>query len=178
MPEKPMDFEFIKTSVLSFVQEHQSYAPFILALMTFAESLAFVSLLLPTMTILIAMGFVLAAADIPFWVLWMGAVFGAFLGNWISYEFGRRYKKAAYEVWPLSRYPQLVARGEDFFQRFGPWAVFLGRFFGPIRAVIAMIAGIFLMPPVLFQATNIASASVWAFVILAPGAGLAHYLLW
>ena len=90
----------------------------------------------------------------------------------------QRYKKAAYEVWPLSRNPALIERGENFFLRFGPWAVFLGRFFGPTRAVIALIAGIFLMPGVLFQAANLASASVWAFVILAPGAGLAHLLVW
>jgi membrane protein DedA with SNARE-associated domain len=173
-----MDIEFLKTSVLEFVQNHKSYAPFVLGLMTFAESLAFVSLLLPTMTILVTVGFVLAAADIPFWMAWAGAVCGAFLGNWLSYAIGQRYKKTAYELWPLSRNPKLIVRGESFFQRFGPWAVFLGRFFGPIRAVIALIAGIFLMPSVLFQAANLASASVWAFVILAPGAGLAHYLLW
>jgi membrane protein DedA with SNARE-associated domain len=173
-----MDFELIKTSVVQFVQTHQAWAPVVLAAMTFGESLAFVSLLLPTMTLLIAVGFVLAAAEIPFWQAWAGAVVGAALGNWVSFEIGRRYKKAAYGIWPLSRYPQLVTRGEDFFQRFGPWAIFLGRFFGPIRAVIAMIAGIFLMPGVLFQAANLASATVWAFVILAPGAGLAHLLLW
>jgi membrane protein DedA with SNARE-associated domain len=173
-----MDFDLLKNSFLDFVQTHQAYAPFVVGLMTFGESLAFVSLLLPTMTILIATGFVLAAANIPFWEAWIGAVCGAFLGNWISFEIGRRYKKAAYEVWPLSRNPKLIDRGEAFFQRFGPWAVFLGRFFGPIRAVIAVIAGIFLMPNPLFQAANLASASVWAFVILAPGAGLARYLVW
>lgn len=173
-----MDIELWKSSILDFVQSHGAYAPIVLGLMTFAESLAFVSLLLPTMTILIAVGFVLAAADIPFWQAWIGAVCGAFLGNWVSYMIGQRYKKAAYELWPLSRNPKLITQGETFFQRFGPWAVFLGRFFGPIRAVIALIAGIFLMPGVLFQAANLASASVWAFVILAPGAGLAQYLLW
>jgi membrane protein DedA with SNARE-associated domain len=173
-----MDINLIKTSILDFVQAHQAYTPFVLGLMTFAESLAFVSLLLPTMTLLITVGFVLSAADVPFWQAWAGAVCGAAVGNWASFEIGRRYKKAAYQVWPLSRNPKLIQRGEDFFQRFGPWAVFLGRFFGPTRAVIAMIAGIFLMPSVLFQAANLASASVWAFVILAPGAGLAHYLLW
>ena len=173
-----MDIEFIKNSVVEFVRSHQAYTPFVLGLMTFAESLAFVSLLMPTMTILIGVGFVIAAAEIPFWQSWMGAVGGAVLGNWVSFEIGRRYKKAAYQVWPLSRHPKLIQRGEDFFQRFGPWAVFLGRFFGPTRAGIAMIAGIFLMPSVLFQAANLASASVWAFVILAPGAGLAHFLLW
>jgi membrane protein DedA with SNARE-associated domain len=34
------------------------------------------------------------------------------------------------------------------------------------------------MPGALFQAANLASAMVWAFVILAPGAGLAHLLVW
>jgi len=173
-----MDIAFLKTSIVEFVQAHQAYAPLVLGLMTFAESLAFVSLLLPTMTIMIAVGFVIAAADIPFWEVWAGAACGAFLGNWVSFAIGRRYKKATYETWPLSRHPKLILRGEDFFQRFGPWAVFLGRFFGPIRAVIALIAGIFLMPAMLFQAANMASASVWAFVILAPGAGLAHYWVW
>jgi membrane protein DedA with SNARE-associated domain len=173
-----MDIELLKNSVVNFVQNQQAYAPFVLGLMTFAESLALVSLLLPTMTILIGVGFVLAAAEIPFWQTWTGAMFGAILGNWTSFAIGRHYKKAAYEIWPLSRNPHLIVRGEQFFQRFGPWAVFLGRFFGPTRAVIAMIAGIFLMPNVLFQAANLASASVWAFVILAPGAGLAHLLLW
>jgi membrane protein DedA with SNARE-associated domain len=173
-----MDIEFIKNSIVGFVQSHQAFAPFVLGLMTFGESLAFVSLLLPTMTILIATGFVLAAADVPFWQVWIGAVCGGAIGNWVSFEIGRRYKKAAYEIWPLSRHPKLIVRGEGFFQRFGPWAVFLGRFFGPTRAVIALIAGIFLMPGVLFQAANLSSASVWAFVILAPGAGLAQYLLW
>src|SRR3954468_23200722 len=102
-----MDIEFLKTSILEFVQNHKSYAPFVLGLMTFAESLALVSLLLPTMTILIAVGFVLAAADIPFWQVWAGAAGGAVLGNWVSYAIGRRYKKAAYEAWPLSRNPKL-----------------------------------------------------------------------
>ena len=63
---------------------------------------------------------------------------------------------------------------ERFFGRFGPWAVFLGRFFGPARAVIPLISGIFLMPAILFQSANLASALVWGFLLLAPGAGLAQ----
>ena len=173
-----MDIEFLKASIVEFVQTHQAHAPLVLGLMTFAESLAFVSLLLPTTAILITVGFVLAAADIPFWQIWAGAACGAFLGNWVSYAIGRRYKEAAYRTWPLSRNPKLVARSESFFRRFGPWAVFLGRFVGPIRAVIALIAGIFLMPPMLFQAANMASASAWAFLVLGPGASLVHHLPW
>ena len=69
----------------------------------------------------------------------------------------------------------MVERGERFFDRLGPWAVFVGRFFGPARAVVPLIAGIFAMPAILFQSANVASALVWAFALLAPGAGLLAY---
>lgn len=169
-----MNLDGITHAVLAFIGDHRELAPLVVGLMTFGESLAFVSLLLPATTIIVAVGFMIAAAEIPFWQAWAGAVTGAFLGNWISYAIGRRYKTAAYGIWPLSRKPDLVARGERFFGRFGSWAVFLGRFFGPARAVIPLISGIFLMPAILFQSANLASALVWGFLLLAPGAGLAQ----
>jgi len=172
-----MNLETLTHIVVDFVRANREFAPIVLALLTFGESLAFVSLIVPAATILIAVGFALAAADIPFWQAWLGAVSGGVLGGWISFAIGRRYKTSAYGMWPLSRDPRLIERGERFFLRFGPWAVFFGRFFGPTRAVLPLIAGIFLMPGVLFQSANMASAFVWAFIVLAPGAGLAQYLL-
>lgn len=173
-----VNLETITNTVLEFIRAHQAYAPLILGLMTFGESFAFLSLILPMIAILVAIGFALAAADVVFWQVWMGAATGAFLSAWASYEIGFTVKKRAYGIWPLSRNPGMIGKGELLFQRFGPWAMFLGRFFGPTRAVLPLIAGIFMMPRVLFQAANMASASVWAFALLAPGAGLARYLPW
>ncbi len=173
-----MYLENVTNAVLDFIRAHQGYAPLIVGLLTFAESFALISLVLPMIAILIAVGFALAAADIPFWQVWLGASAGAFLSAWISFEIGAKAKKRAYRAWPLSRHPQLIERGERFFERFGPWAIFLGRFFGPTRAVLPLIAGIFMMPRVIFQAANMASASVWSFLLLAPGAGLVRYLIW
>jgi membrane protein DedA with SNARE-associated domain len=45
-------------------------------------------------------------------------------------------------------------------------------FIGPMRTVVPLPAGIFAMPMLLFQTSTIASAFVWAFIMLAPGAGL------
>jgi membrane protein DedA with SNARE-associated domain len=70
----------------------------------------------------------------------------------------------------------MVVKGEAFTRRFGVWAIFIGRFFGPARAVVPLVAGIFEMPRVPFQAANIASAMVWAFALLAPGTGLMEWL--
>ena len=173
-----VNLETITSTIIEFIRAHQAYAPLIVGLMTFGESFAFISLILPMITILVAVGFALAAADVAFWPVWLGAATGAFLSAWISYEIGHKVKKRAYGVWPLSRRPDLIEKGEKFFLRFGPWAMFLGRFFGPTRAVLPLIAGIFMMPRVLFQAANMASASVWSFALLAPGSVLAHSLLW
>jgi membrane protein DedA with SNARE-associated domain len=49
-------------------------------------------------------------------------------------------------------------------------SVFIGRFFGPLRAVIPLVAGITRMPTGKFQVANVASALIWAPALLIPGA--------
>jgi membrane protein DedA with SNARE-associated domain len=53
----------------------------------------------------------------------------------------------------------------------------VGRFFGPLRAVVPLIAGVFGMNFLLFQMVNISSAMVWAFMMLAPGAALVRQVM-
>jgi membrane protein DedA with SNARE-associated domain len=72
-------------------------------------------------------------------------------------------------MWPLSRHPQLIAKGEAFIRRWGILAIFIGRFFGPLRASVPLVAGIFEMPQWSFQIANFSSAFIWAWVLLAPG---------
>ena len=45
----------------------------------------------------------IGASDIPFWPVWIAAVIGAFLGDWVSYWFGYHYKHQVTAMWPLSR---------------------------------------------------------------------------
>jgi membrane protein DedA with SNARE-associated domain len=171
-----MDFLATKIAILEFVRLNDVWAPFLVAAVAFGESVAFLSLLTPATVILVGVGVLIGSAGLEFWPIWLGATLGAATGDTLSYWIGGRFKHAAFRVWPLSRHPDFVARGERFFQRHGPWALFGGRFFGPARAVIPLIAGIFAMPIVLFQSVNLASASLWALVVLAPGAGLADHL--
>jgi membrane protein DedA with SNARE-associated domain len=73
-------------------------------------------------------------------------------------------------MWPLSSNPALMTRGVAFFERWGVVTVLTGRFFGPLRAIVPIAAGLCGMPRHKFQIANIASAIVWAAGILAPGA--------
>ncbi|MGB5835052.1 MAG: LssY C-terminal domain-containing protein, partial [Thiohalocapsa sp.] len=53
--------------------------------------------------------------------------------------------------------------------RYGAKSVVLGRFFGPVRAIVPWVAGAMQMAPRRFVAANVVSALAWAPAYLAPG---------
>jgi membrane protein DedA with SNARE-associated domain len=167
-----VDFSGWIDAVLAFVRTNQAWLAPSVFLLAFCESLAFVSLLVPATAILGAVGLLIGAGDIPFWTPFLAAVAGAFIGDWVSYEIGRRFKDDVKRMWPLNRQPQLYERGEAFFRRYGAPGYFGGRFVGPLRAVFPLICGVTAMRPMVFHATNAASAIAWAAVFLGAGVGV------
>jgi membrane protein DedA with SNARE-associated domain len=63
-------------------------------------------------------------------------------------------------------------------KRWGVLAIFIGRFFGPLRASVPLVAGIFHMPYWTFQLANFSSAFVWAGVLLLFGDVVAKIFTW
>ena len=156
-------------SIVRFVQDHPGWAAPVVFLLAFCESFAFISLIVPATGILLVIGGFVAAARLDFGPIWLAASLGALVGDWLAYVLAFRFKEQILAVWPFYRYPALVARGVRFFERWGMIAVFVGRFFGPFRAVVPIAAGLHAMPWQKFQVSNVASALLWATGILAPG---------
>lgn len=171
-----MDFDSLRTATTAFVQAHQAWAPFIVGLLAFAESLAVISLLVPATVMLVGIGALVGATDIPLVPVIVGGAVGAALGDWVSYEVARYFGDDIRHAWPLRNYPEMMEKGEAFTRRWGAPGIFLGRFFGPARAFVPLVAGIFEMPRLPFQVANVASAVVWAAGLLTPGAGLMEWL--
>src|ERR1700682_1099726 len=155
--------------IADFVRDHQAWAAPIVLLLAFGESLAFISLLIPAGGALVAIGALIGASDASFWPVWIAGAIGAALGDWLSYWFGFKYKDHVAEMWPLSRYPDLLPRGEAFVSKWGVPSIFIGRFFGPLRASVPLAAGIFEMPYWLFQVANFTSALVGAAGVVVFG---------
>ena len=162
--------------LMSYVKSNARWAPAIVFIFSFAESLAVVGVFVPATVMLIGIGALIGASDIQFWPVWAATAAGAVGGDIVSYWVGFKFKDHARKVWPLSRYPAMYDRGDRFFQKWGVWSLFLGRFFGPVRGMVPLVAGVFEMPFVLFILANIASAMIWAFVLLAPGFAALHML--
>jgi membrane protein DedA with SNARE-associated domain len=163
------DVDNLVRSTIAFVQDHQAWGVPIVFVLAFCESFAFVSLLVPATGILLGVGGLIAAAELGFWPMWFAAALGAIVGDWLAYWLAFHFKDRVLQTWPLAGNPDLVARGVGFFKKWGMLAVFVGRFFGPFRAVVPLIAGLNAMPWLNFQIANVVSAAVWAAGILLPG---------
>jgi membrane protein DedA with SNARE-associated domain len=96
----------------------------------------------------------------------------------VSYWLGAKFKYQIGKLWPLSKYPKLLPMGRLFFRRYGWLAIVIGRFSGPLRASVPLVAGIVQMPQLVFQLANFGSAFLWAFVLLSPGSLLGRWLGW
>ena len=152
--------------VIDFVRVHHMWAAPIVFVLAFGESLAFISLLIPAWAALVGIGALISASGIAFWPVWLAGSLGAALGDWVSYWFGYTFKERIAHIWPLSRHAELLPRGHAFMEKWGVPGIFIGRFFGPLRASVPLIAGILEMPYWMFQFANFTSAFVWAYVLL------------
>jgi len=161
--------EDLAQPLLDVIRVHSDWAGVVMFVTAFAESFAFLSLLFPGTTVLIAAGTLMSAGTLPYAPVLIGAILGAVLGDSVSYWIGRRFGSGIAGLWPFSRNPDLLPSGIRFFERHGGKSVFIGRFFGPIRAVIPLAAGIMRMPRGRFWFANVTSAIVWAPMLLLVG---------
>ncbi len=173
-----MTFANFAQDVIDFVRVNEAWAAPIVFVLAFGESLAFISLLLPAWAALVGIGALIESSGINFWPIWVAGAVGAALGDWLSYWIGLKVGPAVGHIWPLSRHPDLIPRGERFIERWGIAAIFIGRFFGPLRASVPLVAGIFHMPYWRFQFANFTSAFVWAAVLLKLGDTGSKILKW
>lgn len=135
----------------------------------FIESLAVAGILVPGVAFLFTMSVMAAQIDMPLMTVLVWAWLGAVSGDTVSFAIGRLFQGRLASVWPLSRYPEHIRKAEIFFHLHGGKSVIIGRFVGPLRPIIPLIAGALLMPWRRFLAFNIGSAIAWAPAYILPG---------
>jgi membrane protein DedA with SNARE-associated domain len=165
-------------AITGFVRDHAEWAAPVVFALAFGESLAFISLLIPAWAALVAIGALVSGGGLSFWPVWIAGSLGAACGDWLSYWIGLKLEYGVQHIWPLSRHPDLIPRAEAFVKKWGILGIFIGRFFGPLRASVPLVAGIFEMPYWRFQLANFSSAFVWAAVLLTLGDAISVGLRW
>jgi membrane protein DedA with SNARE-associated domain len=167
-------------AVLAFVRDNREWAFWISLVFAFGENLAFLSIAIPSTAILLGVGALVATGELSLLPIFAGASIGALIGSILSYFIGWRYGDAILSLWPFRNHPDLVEKGNAAFRRWGILAVMIGHFFGPLRAVVFVMAGIARMPPLSFMVVNFIGSLGWAYVTPLSGevAGYAVGWIW
>jgi membrane protein DedA with SNARE-associated domain len=168
--------DYLASEILELIKAHPEWAAVVIGLVAFGESFVFFSLLFPGTAILIASGALVEAGILDPLSPALAGILGAVLGDAISFWLGQKFGASLSTVWPFRRHPERLENGISFFERYGTSSVFIGRFFGPLRAVIPLAAGMLHMPPSRFYVANVLSAIIWAPALIFSGDLFAHSL--
>jgi membrane protein DedA with SNARE-associated domain len=161
-----------KDQALELVSQHIALAEPIVFLLGFAESIAFVSLFVPSSILFLGIGGLHSAAGGSFWSTCLAGAAGAFLGDIISYLLGRCFTSEIGRMWPFSKYPDWYAATLGIFKKWGLLSILGGKFLGFARPFLPVVAGAAHMPWPTFLLASALSSVVWAGVFLAPGYGI------
>lgn len=153
----------------TWLHHHPQWSLFFAFFIAFIESLAFIGGIIPGTVVMTAIGILAGSGVMRIDLTLIFAASGAIIGDVASYTLGYTFSDRLLNTWPFNRHPTWLEYGQDYFNRHGSKSIFLGRFIGPLRSIIPVIAGMMRMKQVPFLSANIVSGIAWAVVYVTPG---------
>lgn len=154
---------------LNFISENESWAAPMIGLIAFLESIFIIGLIMPATVIMVATGALVGADALSLTPILIGATLGCFLGDSTSYYIGFKSRPGLRRSKIYCKHRNIILRARLLFRKYGLYAVFLGRFMGPLRSTVPTVAGVLRVPIFKFQIANICSAIIWPPLYMLPG---------
>lgn len=163
---------------MAWLSAHSQWLGLAIFLIALVESLAIAGLLVPGVVLMLAATAMAGSGDLSVSAALAWAFAGAVIGDLLSFALGRVFHQDIRRLSLFRRHPQWIDRGERFFRHYGVLSILIGRFVGPIRPIIPMVAGMFDMPVWRFVLVNLLSALAWAPAYVLPGFYAGRALRW
>lgn len=133
---------------------------------------------IPSEAVLPLAGYVAGRGDASFPALVAAATLGSVVGSWVLYGVAVVFGPVRLR-WLVRRHGRLLGvgeadlqRAEDWFDRWGPAAVLVGRCVPLIRSVVSVPAGLRRMPPVRFTVLTALGSALWNASLIGAGVAL------
>ena len=135
----------------------------------FLESFAGIGLLIPGVILLAMVAVIANMVNVSSLEIIIWCYLGACIADILSFLIGHYFRNKVTSIWPFSKYPESLFKAKSLVKTYGIYAILIGRFIGPIRPVLPIIAGTLSMPKNKFIAIDLLSGIPWScFYILPP----------
>jgi membrane protein DedA with SNARE-associated domain/membrane-associated phospholipid phosphatase len=148
---------------------HPEWLGLTLFLLACGECLALVGILVPGAVLLFGVGVLAGGGILSLGETLLLAFGGGLLGDGLSYAVGRRFQQRIRRLPLLRSHPQWLDSAETYMQRYGIASLLVGRFIGPLRPMLPMVAGMLKMPLARFIAISMLAGAGWSVAYLLPG---------
>ncbi len=156
-------------SMTGWLAANPSWLSAAIFLIAFIECLAIAGIVVPGTVVLFAVAALAGSGILPLSEVLLLGFLGGLLGDAVSYFIGRRFHQGIRRLPGLSTHPEWIGTAETYFQRYGIASLLVGRFIGPLRPMLPMVAGMFDMPFPRFAAVSVLAAAGWTIAYLLPG---------
>ncbi|WP_434574138.1 bifunctional DedA family/phosphatase PAP2 family protein [Pseudomonas sp. Z3-6] len=133
------------------------------------ECLAIAGLIVPGTVLLFAIAVLAGSGALSLGETLLLGLLGGLLGDLVSYFLGRHFHQNIRRLPGLRHHPEWMSAAESYFQRYGIASLLVGRFIGPLRPMLPMVAGMCDMPFPRFAAVSVLAAAGWTVAYLLPG---------
>lgn len=133
------------------------------------ECLAIAGIIVPGTILLFAVAVLAGSGALSLGETLLLAYLGGILGDALSYAIGRYFHSDIRRLPGLRQHPEWLAGAEGYFQRYGIASLLVGRFIGPLRPMLPMVAGMFSMPLPRFIGVSLLAAAGWSIAYILPG---------
>lgn len=156
-------------SMTGWLAANPSWLSAAIFLIAFIECLAIAGIVVPGTVVLFAVAALAGSGILPLSEVLLLGFLGGLLGDAVSYFIGRRFHQGIRRLPGLRTHPEWIGTAETYFQRYGIASLLVGRFIGPLRPMLPMVAGMFDMPFPRFAAVSVLAAAGWTIAYLLPG---------
>ncbi|KAF1023793.1 MAG: Inner membrane protein YabI [Pseudomonas sp.] len=133
------------------------------------ECLAIVGLIVPGTVLLFAIATLAGSGALPLGETLLLGLLGGLLGDGVSYALGRHFHQKIRGLPGLRQHPEWMTGAETYFHKYGIASLLVGRFIGPLRPMLPMVAGMCDMPFPRFAAVSVLASAGWSVAYLLPG---------
>ncbi|MEE4463211.1 DedA family protein, partial [Azotobacter chroococcum] len=145
-------------SLTSWLTSHPEWLGLAIFLIACVECLAILGIIVPGTVLMFAVAAMAGSGALTLGQTLLLGYAGGLLGDAISYALGRHFHQGIRRLPILRHHPEWLVGAEVYFQRYGIVSLLVGRYIGPLRPMLPMIAGMLDMPLPRFIAVSLLAA--------------------
>lgn len=159
----------MQTYLEQLITHSTTYALIVVFVVSLLESLVLVGLILPGAVLMATLGALIGSGKVDFHAAWVAGTLGCLVGDWLSYCIGWIFQAPLHRWAWLQKHRALLVKTEYALYQHSMATILIGRFIGPTRPWVPLIAGMLSLPIHRFISPNLLGCLGWPPIYFLPG---------